>query len=322
MIHGLSLLAEDAGDFVKGLSPESLALTDPGWATDLAAFGPWRPELAPLFTDSTACWRSHEGAQLPPTLVTGECASSLDLAWRLAALDRLPEWGTVLALTQTSGRGQLRRPWVSPPGNLYAAWRLPRDWPAGRRLAPELTPLLLGLMLSAGFESLGYATSIKWPNDILLNEKKICGVLVEERGGRLVAGVGVNLSHPELGVLERDPEAPAPGCLPIDKTLLGPLGFWLRLSSAGRGRLERELNLLDPEQVIELANERLAWLGERVQVLGAPLRTHGKVFDKWEGRIVGLSVHGSLRIMAEGEERLLTSGSLLAPRRGLTAGKA
>jgi BirA family biotin operon repressor/biotin-[acetyl-CoA-carboxylase] ligase len=176
-------------------------------------------------------------------------------------------------------------------------------------------------MLVAGFESLGYATRMKWPNDILLDDKKICGVLVEERGGRLVAGVGVNLLQPALGAVGRDSDAPAASCLPLDNNALGPLGLWLRLLSAGRDYLDRVVRHLEPELVISLMEERLAWLGETTTVVGAPLCRHGKVFDKWEGRIVGLSVDGTLRIMAEGKEQLLTSGSLLAPSKGRPAGK-
>lgn len=313
MRTGLSILAEDVAELASGCTVEDLAGADAGWAADLSSFGPWGACARPLFTDTTRCWRAAESSSdVPGTLVVGSCSSSLDVAWRLAALDRLPAWSSVLAVSQRAGRGQLRRTWISPPGNVYAALALPEDWPAGRRFAPDLTPLLVGLMLAAGFASLGFETRVKWPNDILLDNKKICGILIEERGGRLMAGIGVNLSVPPAAALYRDPLAAAPGSLPAAP--FGPLRLWRRLLDVGRARLDTTLRQLSPEALIAHAEEKLAWLGEKATVVGAHLRRGAKTFDKWEGRIVGLTVDGSLRIVAGGEERLLTSGRLLGPR--------
>ena len=59
----------------------------------------------------------------------GEVPSCLDTAMHLAVSGRLAFWDSVQCVAQTAGRGQLRRAWHSPPGNIYAALRLPLEPP-------------------------------------------------------------------------------------------------------------------------------------------------------------------------------------------------
>ncbi len=136
------------------LSPESLRSL-PGWGEDLVGctgFVPVTVGSVPMLaavsdmvddvrpsTDSAAC-RPDTVAPVPPVIVCGPCTSSLDAAHALAAADALPEWGAVLAVSQRAGRGQLRRPWESPPGNIYAAMRLP----ANGVFATETAAIALG----------------------------------------------------------------------------------------------------------------------------------------------------------------------------------
>ena len=146
-----------------------------------------------------------------PLYLAGHATSSLDVAQALAHRNLLPEWGAVLVLAQSAGRGQLRRAWASPPGNIYAALRLPTAWP----LNTEAAATAVGGLFASALTQLGYAVSLKWPNDILQvqNEEfstssdgasvrpcsatawvKAGGILLEERGGVLLAGVGLNIS--------------------------------------------------------------------------------------------------------------------------------
>ncbi len=146
-----------------------------------------------------------------PLYLAGHATSSLDVAQALAHRNLLPEWGAVLVLAQSAGRGQLRRAWASPPGNIYAALRLPTAWP----LNTEVAATAVGGLFASALTQLGYAVSLKWPNDILQvqNEEfstspdgvsvrpcsatawvKAGGILLEERGGVLLAGVGLNIS--------------------------------------------------------------------------------------------------------------------------------
>ena len=106
--------------------------------------------------------------------------------------------GTVLvAETQTAGRGRGHKSWFSPPGvNLYASilFRPPID-PAA---APKLT-LIASVALADTIQELGVTVGVKWPNDILVQDRKVAGVRSEmiTRGDAvdyIVLGVGINLN--------------------------------------------------------------------------------------------------------------------------------
>ena len=104
----------------------------------------------------------------------------------------------VLADEQTAGRGRLQRAWSSPKGaGLYFSILLR---PA---LAPDRWPLLTFVAALAVGDALLEAsevhTDIKWPNDLLANERKICGILAEAietpSGRAVVLGIGINLTN-------------------------------------------------------------------------------------------------------------------------------
>lgn len=106
-----------------------------------------------------------------------------------------------LAEQQTAGRGRRGRNWVSPFGrNLYFSlvWRFDRGMGALEGLS-----LLVGLALVKALEKLGVSgVKVKWPNDLLFEDKKLAGILVEVHGEaagpcQVVIGVGINVAMPE-----------------------------------------------------------------------------------------------------------------------------
>ena len=110
------------------------------------------------------------------------------------------ELGTVVvARTQTGGRGRGRRQWHSPLGGLYFSVLLtPRQ---GRR--PTDLPIVAGVAMAQAIKDLlpkAKDTSLKWPNDILIDWKKVAGILCEGvSGGRTntcVVGIGININVP------------------------------------------------------------------------------------------------------------------------------
>jgi len=119
----------------------------------------------------------------------------------------------IQAIEQNAGRGRSGREWVSPPGNLYATLLMPvQDDPAGSALYSFVACLAIGdtLGVLAGRSA---QISMKWPNDALLSERKVAGVLLEtgvvddERW--LSIGIGINLAHaptetrwPAISVME------------------------------------------------------------------------------------------------------------------------
>lgn len=115
---------------------------------------------------------------------------------RLRALaDRgAPAYTVVVAEEQTAGRGRGGSSWISPPGmGIWMSVLLPEEG-AGR---PPLTPLLVGLAVSRAVREgeLGLRPGIKWPNDVEVSGRKVCGILCEgTAAGETVAGIGINVS--------------------------------------------------------------------------------------------------------------------------------
>jgi BirA family biotin operon repressor/biotin-[acetyl-CoA-carboxylase] ligase len=130
---------------------------------------------------------------------------SIDSTMREAA-DRAeagaPEGTLTLADAQTAGRGRLGRTWISEPGvGLYFSIVLRPAVPLAQ--LPALT-LALGLGVAHGIEqACGVECDLRWPNDVLIRERKCAGILVESsieenRVRYAVAGVGINVNHASL----------------------------------------------------------------------------------------------------------------------------
>jgi BirA family biotin operon repressor/biotin-[acetyl-CoA-carboxylase] ligase len=106
-----------------------------------------------------------------------------------------PEWTTVLADRQTAGRGRQGSAWVSPQGNLFLSVLLR---PMVDAEAVGVLPLAAGAATCEALRAFGPPAVVKWPNDVLVGERKIAGVLAEgtwaEGALEAVAlGIGVNL---------------------------------------------------------------------------------------------------------------------------------
>lgn len=125
-----------------------------------------------------------------------ETGSTNDDARRLAQ-EGASEGTVVVAASQSAGRGRLGRTWSSPEGGAYLSVILR---PAVSVLQASSLPLALGVAVARAFAKLGVASRLKWPNDVLLAEGKVAGVLVEMAAEAdlvdwLVAGIGMNVSR-------------------------------------------------------------------------------------------------------------------------------
>ena len=99
----------------------------------------------------------------------------------------------VLAETQTGGRGRRGRSFLSPPGGLYLSVGFPA--------APDELGLTCraAVVTAAAIEAVtGRTCGIKWVNDLIYEGKKVCGILAEAVGERVIVGVGVNLAPAPL----------------------------------------------------------------------------------------------------------------------------
>jgi BirA family biotin operon repressor/biotin-[acetyl-CoA-carboxylase] ligase len=125
-----------------------------------------------------------------------EVESTNDVAFDLAK-EGAAEGTVVIADTQTKGRGRLQRKWISPPGfNLYMSIIFR---PSISSKDATILTLVSSIALFETVNSHGIKSQIKWPNDLLINRRKVAGVLTEmepdgERVEFVLVGLGVNLN--------------------------------------------------------------------------------------------------------------------------------
>jgi len=223
---------------------------------------------------------------------------SIDSTNRLAkelALSGEAEGAIIIGGEQTGGRGRLDREWTSPGGGLWLSILLRPDChpnEAGRLL------LAVGVSMAEAVRNVtGLDVKLKWPNDLVLDDKKLCGVLTElgaqpQRIDWLVAGVGLNANNP-LSSLPGDVQKNA-------TTLAHELG-----KKVDRAELVRRfLAALEgyygdvrngrPETVMKRWRELSATLGRKVEV-----RTGNDVVA---GQAVDIDDFGSLIIKTGGGE--------------------
>jgi BirA family transcriptional regulator, biotin operon repressor / biotin---[acetyl-CoA-carboxylase] ligase len=133
------------------------------------------------------------------------CSSTMDIAMQLAS-DNPSEGTIILAESQTKGRGRLGRHWVSPRyKGIYFSLMLKPKIPPSQ--AAVLTLLAAVSICEAVKAATGITCSIKWPNDILVNNKKLGGILTEleaelDRVNFVIIGIGINVNN-EPGELLR-----------------------------------------------------------------------------------------------------------------------
>ena len=127
--------------------------------------------------------------------------STNDIALNLIQEEK-KEAGCVYADTQTKGRGTYGRKWISEEGNLFGTLFFPlrNNYPAFNEFS-IINPVIISSVIGDYCEKENI--SFKWPNDVLLNGKKICGILQEliisNRKKFLIIGIGINIiSHPNI----------------------------------------------------------------------------------------------------------------------------
>jgi BirA family transcriptional regulator, biotin operon repressor / biotin---[acetyl-CoA-carboxylase] ligase len=212
-----------------------------------------------------------------------------------ALLDPELEEGALAACDeQSEGRGRLGRRWVAPAGTAILCSLLLRP-PAGRR-APELS-LVGGVATALTVErALGLSSQIKWPNDVMVNRRKVAGVLAETAGDAVVLGVGLNVNQRREELPEDAGVAPA-SLLTVDavRRARAPLLAELVLE------LERAYKLWSAGGLDALYEE----LGPRDF-----LRNRKVYLDGEEGYAIAVDRRGRLEVNVGGEHRFVESGEV------------
>jgi len=187
----------------------------------------------------------------------------------------------VLANEQTAGRGRFGRTWISPNGGLYATVILP-DTP--------LLSLKAGLAVVRALRSVGLDAGLKWPNDVMMEDRKIAGVLVETDGDRSLVGIGLNLASAPLETatcVARHVDAP------LDRD------EWARTIAGALFELSAEESVLDEYRGVCLT-------------LGSPVRIDGIGKDPpVEGIAADIDDSGRLVVQTTKGKRTVSSGECL-----------
>lgn len=131
-------------------------------------------------------------------VIVKEQVTSTNSVLKELAIEGAAEGSVLIALRQTGGRGRMGRSFVSPPGGLYLSMLL------SPRCSPEaslsLTPCAAVAVQRAIARLSDVKADIKWPNDLLAEGKKVCGILCEsvfyQGQQKLIVGVGLNVNTP------------------------------------------------------------------------------------------------------------------------------
>jgi BirA family transcriptional regulator, biotin operon repressor / biotin---[acetyl-CoA-carboxylase] ligase len=158
-------------------------------------------ETLPLFSKPHFSWNLSTDYVGRRFVYRPESESTMDDARRMLERFRLTDGALLLAERQTAGRGRVGRSWVSPPDvNLYFTIIL-TPGPADVRCLAYVAPLAVAKAVEeiAGTKGVELRPDLKWPNDVLIDGKKVAGVLIETTStteGRLVAliGIGINVN--------------------------------------------------------------------------------------------------------------------------------
>lgn len=118
-------------------------------------------------------------------------------AHELISAARATDRTVIMAEAQSAGRGRYRRAWVSHHGNLYASF-IYKTEERDPRLSYAVAVAVAETLISFKIDP-----RIKWPNDILIDGKKVCGILIEYAKDFVVIGIGINIkSNPTVATYE------------------------------------------------------------------------------------------------------------------------
>ena len=207
---------------------------------------------------------------------------------------------TVISDSQSGGRGRMGRQYFSYNGGLYMSVVL--------QISEITIPISLctpaaALAVKDALNEAGILdVKIKWVNDLLLEEKKICGILTEcrttEKGLKsIVVGIGINLNKPENDFPEEIKHRAGYADFNGDKlTLAADIATRL-------GALVKS----NPSDIVTQYEKNMAWIGEKVT-----LTDYADNNRKITGKIIGVNEDCFLKItLADGTERLLSSGEII-----------
>ncbi|MEP6913483.1 MAG: biotin--[acetyl-CoA-carboxylase] ligase [bacterium] len=246
--------------------------------------------------------------QLASQILRFDSLPSTNVEAASRAVEGAPEGLCIVASEQTAGRGRLERQWVSPKGaGLYCSIILRPDF--DHSLWPLLTLMAAVAVHDTLLNLFALETDIKWPNDILANDRKLCGILAETVDTRLgravILGIGVNLTNnsfpAELEGVATSVEAATGRNADLEliiQPLLRSIGRYYQILQGSGGS----------EEIVQEWTARSSYArGKRIRLVNGD-----EIFD---GTTRGLESDGGLRIeTATGEIKIFRAGDVTAVR--------
>lgn len=299
---------------VLTMPPDLIAKRHHLWMKDVERLGPWErihhQDFSPV-SQGPVWYPSADATRDTPTiLICDHYGSSMDPAWDLLDQQKIHVWDSVIVTEQGAGRGQFRRKWVSPVGNLYVSWVWPEcsDKNPSNAYQENLLSLVTAYIVAHGLELLGIDVQIKWPNDLLYRNRKIGGILVEQRNRKIIVGIGINMAWaPALPAAGKSATIPAT-CLSKEGFHVSPLKGWLHLVESGIHCFRTLIRQIRASEFIHLINDRLAWRGKHVHIL-----KNEKAICS--GTITGAAENGGLMIQKNTQTQVIHSGRILLNHR-------
>ncbi|MFH1013030.1 MAG: biotin--[acetyl-CoA-carboxylase] ligase [Thermoplasmatota archaeon] len=211
-----------------------------------------------------------------------------------------PEGTVVIAETQTFGRGRKQRTWCSPKGGLWFSLLLhPKLPPQKAMIVTMATSIALAEAIK---ETTGLEVRIKWPNDLLINGKKVCGILTElsaemDQIDYMIIGIGMNVNN-------KLPDSLLHTAISLEQLTSQPISLMNLLIAS--------LSLLDEWYMqVRKNNERLirdTWLSLS-DMIGKQIEVKQET-SLMKGVVIGITENGGLLIETQEGTKQIVSGDI------------
>jgi BirA family transcriptional regulator, biotin operon repressor / biotin---[acetyl-CoA-carboxylase] ligase len=243
-----------------------------------------------------AAWR------VPAVHLFESVGSTNDVARALAS-EGAPAGTVVIADAQTAGRGRGGKAWASAPG--LGLWMSIVLRPA-ELTRPGLLPILVGLAVAEALDPLlrPAQAQVKWPNDVLVGGRKVCGVLCEgilepDLGASVIAGIGVNVGHAPADFPDEVAEV---------ATSLRIAAGWSPSRVEVAGAIVASVLKRAGSPPAQLSGSLLTALTARDALAGREIRVEGA--EPFEGVALGINAGGALLVRTGGALRTVHAGTV------------
>lgn len=251
---------------------------------------PYAEELRTRVLASSATWTQLE-------VVGSTGSTNADLAQR--AREGAPHGAVLVADHQSTGRGRLQRSWSAPPGTSVAMSVLLRPQ---RSDGWSWLPLATGIAVADAVRGAGAAAALKWPNDVLVDDHKLAGILVErvetDQGRAVVIGCGLNTTATA-------DELPVPTATSLAE--VGVTGSPLDVMVGVLLRWDRMMAFWAAQENDDLLGDMYA---NRCSTLGRQVRAQLATTEV-VGRATGIDATGGLLVQTDRGEVTVVAGDVV-----------